>query len=381
MSEENNHRSSDPPSSLSSSLSSLLPPPKSTSRIGSLSSLPPATQSSSPAPKKKREGTVKILVDLPTQNAESDEDDDHRQKRPRLGNGGGGGGGGLADLLPAPKHVAPQRAEEKSSVSTKSFVPTSLAKKKKVQPSESDSKKTEKSKNTKSGTDSSLRMEKVKEGEGILKKGPSEETEQTSNSGSVEGVQYDTDASSALHKNSSQSSHPSSEQSQSYEGAGYTAADMYRYPGDDTQAAYAGYYGQNWAGYWQEGYDYSQYYGQYGQEYYGTEDSAQQESSTGAELSDEILAKLGGRRGKNSQIKIHDVNMAEQVQGWKPPVQSLTAPKQEAMPEHLIPTMTQKRKHNLKYLAFQAKAMEHEYKEAFAANRKSKRETQSKYGF
>ena len=44
------------------------------------------------------------------------------------------------------------------------------------------------------------------------------------------------------------------------------------------------------------------------------------------------------------------------------------------------PTKGQKRKHNIMYLAFQSKSMENDLKEQFATNRKTKRETQAKYG-
>lgn len=40
----------------------------------------------------------------------------------------------------------------------------------------------------------------------------------------------------------------------------------------------------------------------------------------------------------------------------------------------------QKRKHNIMYLAAQAKDMEQKLMDSFANNRKTKRETQSKYG-
>jgi hypothetical protein len=46
----------------------------------------------------------------------------------------------------------------------------------------------------------------------------------------------------------------------------------------------------------------------------------------------------------------------------------------------LKPTKGQKRKHNLMYLAYQAAAMENDLKEQFAVNKKTKRETQAKYG-
>ncbi|KAJ1672790.1 hypothetical protein EV182_006496 [Spiromyces aspiralis] len=48
--------------------------------------------------------------------------------------------------------------------------------------------------------------------------------------------------------------------------------------------------------------------------------------------------------------------------------------------QHLQPTKKQKQRHNIMYLAYQAKEVEAKLKETYSANRKTKQETRSKYG-
>lgn len=102
------------------------------------------------------------------------------------------------------------------------------------------------------------------------------------------------------------------------------------------------------------------------------------------ELNDEVIRKLGGRKRKGEDFKLIEVDgsalrpepgewltkQLSQETGYKPSCKKGTGP-----------TSQQKRKHQITYLAFQAKANELDLKNQWANNRQSKRQTQSKYGF
>ncbi|KAG9300612.1 hypothetical protein G9A89_005212 [Geosiphon pyriformis] len=122
-------------------------------------------------------------------------------------------------------------------------------------------------------------------------------------------------------------------------------------------------------------------------EYASSADSWKQQSEM--ELNDEIIAKLGGRRKKKEHesgaIQIREINARDQmgVDSWQSQMTQLTKPGKVSSSAyaHLKPSKGQKRKHNLMYLVHQATAMESDLREQFANNRKTKRETQAKYGF
>ncbi|CAG8753786.1 36333_t:CDS:2 [Gigaspora margarita] len=145
-------------------------------------------------------------------------------------------------------------------------------------------------------------------------------------------------------------------------------------------------------------YTYNEYYnnGQWQEnsnsyiEYQGIYDESQQQigseqAQSNWELDDEMFQKLGGRRGKREgPIKIKEINAADQMaDSWQSQVANLSKPTRGSSEgsSRLKPTRGQKRKHNLMYLAFHATAMENELKEQHASNKKTKRETQAKYGF
>ncbi|GIY12558.1 proline-rich protein PRCC [Caerostris extrusa] len=91
---------------------------------------------------------------------------------------------------------------------------------------------------------------------------------------------------------------------------------------------------------------------------------------------------LGGRKMEN--INFIDVKGDDQITGkdeWL--MQSLTEERVQrpSKRRHDMPTTQQKRKHQITYLAFQAKERELDLKNQWASNRQTKRETQAKYGF
>ncbi|RHZ89341.1 hypothetical protein Glove_16g187 [Diversispora epigaea] len=134
--------------------------------------------------------------------------------------------------------------------------------------------------------------------------------------------------------------------------------------------------------------EYIDYYGTNtnDQEYFNNNESCQsiQESEqiqSSWEPDEEVFQKLGGRRGKNEgPIKIKEINAADQMaNAWQSQITDVSKPAKGS--SHYKPTKVQKRKHNLMYLAYQANAMENDMKEQHASNKKTKRETQAKYGF
>lgn len=111
-------------------------------------------------------------------------------------------------------------------------------------------------------------------------------------------------------------------------------------------------------------------------------------SSNDIELDDEAIMKLVGARGKRKreEIQIVDVNQAEVLADAREMLmkglmddttQRMSASKKKGNE----PTTQQRRKHQITYLAYQAKANEAELQNQWANNRMSKRQTQAKYGF
>ncbi|XP_013149359.1 PREDICTED: proline-rich protein PRCC isoform X2 [Papilio polytes] len=105
-------------------------------------------------------------------------------------------------------------------------------------------------------------------------------------------------------------------------------------------------------------------------------------------LDEEAILKLVGARGKRKreEIQIVDVNqqevLAEARQLLLKGLMEDTSKRVSASKKKgNEPTNMQKRKHQITYLAHQAKANEVELQNKWANNRMSKRQTQSKYGF
>lgn len=105
------------------------------------------------------------------------------------------------------------------------------------------------------------------------------------------------------------------------------------------------------------------------------------------QLSEEALQKLCGRKDRQQhQVEVIDVSGAELLPD---PKEWLTKQltEEKALPSrgfgrrHDGPTSQQRRKHQITYLAFQAKENELELKNQWSQNRMSRKQTQSKYGF
>lgn len=105
---------------------------------------------------------------------------------------------------------------------------------------------------------------------------------------------------------------------------------------------------------------------------------------TDALLKDEAFLKLQGRRREFEGIDIIDVNAADQLMDRKEwLMKSLTeeTTHRPSRKKHNMPTSQQKRKHQITYLAFQAKEREMDLKNQWSLNSRTRRETQAKYGF
>lgn len=105
-------------------------------------------------------------------------------------------------------------------------------------------------------------------------------------------------------------------------------------------------------------------------------------------LNEEAIMKLCGARGKRKreEIQIVDVNQAEVLADaremlMKGLMDDTTKRVSASKKKGNEPTTQQRRKHQITYLAYQAKANEAELQNQWANNRMSKRQTQAKYGF
>ncbi|XP_038208138.1 proline-rich protein PRCC isoform X2 [Zerene cesonia] len=107
-----------------------------------------------------------------------------------------------------------------------------------------------------------------------------------------------------------------------------------------------------------------------------------------AVLDEEAILKLCGTRGKRKreEIQIVDVNQQEVLKDAREMLlrglmDDTTKRQSHSKKRGNEPTSQQKRKHQITYLAHQAKANEAELQNQWANNRMTKRQTQSKYGF
>ncbi|VVD02480.1 unnamed protein product [Leptidea sinapis] len=105
-------------------------------------------------------------------------------------------------------------------------------------------------------------------------------------------------------------------------------------------------------------------------------------------LDEEAILKLCGARGKRKreEIQIVDVNQQDVLKDarellMKGLMDDTTKRQSHSKKRGNEPTSQQKRKHQITYLAHQAKANEAELQNQWANNRMTKRMTQSKYGF
>ncbi|XP_050346570.1 proline-rich protein PRCC [Nymphalis io] len=111
-------------------------------------------------------------------------------------------------------------------------------------------------------------------------------------------------------------------------------------------------------------------------------------SNNDAVLDDEAILKLCGTRGKRKRedIQIVDVNQQEVLNEarellMKGLMEDTSKRQSVSKKRGNEPTHQQRRKHQITYLAHQAKANESELQNQWANNRMTKRKTQSKYGF
>lgn len=109
-------------------------------------------------------------------------------------------------------------------------------------------------------------------------------------------------------------------------------------------------------------------------------------SDTTGHATDERFLKLQGRKrkGQEEEISFIDVCVDDQLSDktqWLTKSITQEPVHRPSRKKHDMPTQLQKRKHQITYLAFQAKERELELKNQWSQNRLTKRETQAKYGF
>ncbi|EDV26369.1 uncharacterized protein TRIADDRAFT_54283 [Trichoplax adhaerens] len=125
----------------------------------------------------------------------------------------------------------------------------------------------------------------------------------------------------------------------------------------------------------------------YNSTYENSSQSNSSESNFVNELKqDEQFLRMQGKRkrGDAEIINIIDVNEADHIADAAKFRQKFSTEELSYRPEdsgRLKPSQMQKRKHQITYLAFQAKERELELKNTWSANRATRRQTQSKYGF
>lgn len=97
-----------------------------------------------------------------------------------------------------------------------------------------------------------------------------------------------------------------------------------------------------------------------------------------------FLRMVGKSRHKREDIQIVDVAQADQLpkyDEWLTKALTEDVANRPSRKKGFMPTSQQRRKHQITYLAYQAREREVELKNQWAENRQSKRQTQSKYGF
>lgn len=100
-------------------------------------------------------------------------------------------------------------------------------------------------------------------------------------------------------------------------------------------------------------------------------------------LKDKEFLKIQGRRREFEDINFIDVNADDQLTDKNEWLMKSITEEMAHRPKnkHNMPTQQQKRKHQITYLAFQAKEREMDLKNQWALNSSTRRETQAKYGF
>ncbi|KAK9722377.1 hypothetical protein K7432_002725 [Basidiobolus ranarum] len=289
------------------------------------------------ATKKKTEGSLKFIVDLPTYEEEEPENENKPKGLERKP-----GKSSLFSMLPQPKN---------SSTSVKTdLTPPSVSKVKPTKKPLNASKQVVS--NKVNSTLPAARKKIEEESEPVptsffpmdfKQKKPIQTTE----------LEYDYPVQNVL------SDKPAGPELAPVE---YTAASMYAY--DNTNPYY-----QDPSMY--SGYEYQD------PNYYNTEDQSPEDT-----LDEEAITQLMGRRaGKEqaSSFNITTINQQDQLQDANIPSKMSAGSSGRVLGAK--PSGNQKRRHNIMYLAFQAKEREEELQEYYALNKKTKKETQGKYGF
>ena len=105
--------------------------------------------------------------------------------------------------------------------------------------------------------------------------------------------------------------------------------------------------------------------------------------SSGPSLEDYTYKKMiASKFGEETadEINIVDIDVSKHLSQSKDWLKTISEEKEEPY-QGVMPTSTARRKHQITYLAFQAKQREVELKNQWAANRMTKSQTRSKYGF
>lgn len=115
------------------------------------------------------------------------------------------------------------------------------------------------------------------------------------------------------------------------------------------------------------------------------EEPSQPAAVTTAGIDEATILRLAGKRGRTDAISFIDVNADDALltrQEW------MTKALSEEKPQHGfsrkregLPTQKQKQKHQITYLAHQAKERELDLKNTWAQNKMTKMQSQAKYGF
>ncbi|KAF4528344.1 hypothetical protein B566_EDAN006599 [Ephemera danica] len=115
-----------------------------------------------------------------------------------------------------------------------------------------------------------------------------------------------------------------------------------------------------------------------------TEEQQPESAEQDLQLDEEALRQLCGRRAQRGGeevniIELHGDNMMPDPKEWM--LKQMTEEQESHAHKSSQPSSAHRRKHQITYLAFQAKEREIELKNQWAQNRMTKKQTQSKYGF
>ncbi|KAI8379450.1 mitotic checkpoint regulator, MAD2B-interacting-domain-containing protein [Radiomyces spectabilis] len=346
-------------SSVSSSLASLLPAPKKTTASSTSSST--ATSTTSPSKSKPV-----FYVDVPKRLYDDDEDEEEKKnKKPKMARTTGD----LADLLPAPKHSANSflaaAAAKKaatpsiSSASSSSSLSASINKQKQATPTPTPKKPVI---NATPDVDESTVEEETVEDQ--------VDDSVTKHSGPFFRLGSDLTAAPSYPSTTTKVETYQTTEEAVPSSTEPTTADTETVYIEDPNAMYA--YGT----------DPSLYYQYYQQQQEWEEAQNEKLETAEGDLNEAALHQLGGRRAKGAGVQIKTINQQDMLPSdtWR--AQALaSAPTFASSGPALTASKAQLKKNNIMALAAQAQSLQDKLEEQYAQNRRTKRETQSKYGF